>query len=125
MPSVFMRYAASTVADRPRPFAQWTRTVRPSATQVVIQPTASVSTASSGTVTSGTKYCRWAIPCSAKNAASAARSARTSTTAVMPRCSISSKSRPYVGAPPSQSTDVICENHTWPMTRSYVNRMAG
>ena len=30
IPSVFIRYAASTVADRPRPFAQWTRTVRSS-----------------------------------------------------------------------------------------------
>ena len=39
-----MRYAASTVAERPRPLAQWTRTVRPSATCTSIQSTASVRT---------------------------------------------------------------------------------
>ena len=94
MPSVFMRYAARTVADRPRPLAQWISTVRPSPTHVVIAPTASVRTSSSGTVTSGTKYWRRAMPCSAKKAASASRSARMSTTPVMPRARISSKSRP-------------------------------
>ena len=63
IPSVFIRYAAITVAERPLPFAQWMSTVRPSASWSPIHATASVRTASSGTVTSGTRNCRWVMPC--------------------------------------------------------------
>ena len=66
IPRSRIRYAASTVADRPRPFAQWTSTVRPSASCASIHATASVSTSGPGTVTSGTRYCRWTMSCASK-----------------------------------------------------------
>ncbi len=52
----------ATVAERPRPFAQWISTVRPSPSWSSIQATASVRTASSGTVTSGTRNRRCVMP---------------------------------------------------------------
>ena len=50
-----------------RPLAQWTSTVPPSASCPAIQATASVSTSGTGTVTSGTRYWRNAMPCASKN----------------------------------------------------------
>jgi hypothetical protein len=47
-----IRYAASTVADRPRPLAQWIRTTLPSAMRAEIQGTASLRTSGPGTVVS-------------------------------------------------------------------------